>query len=184
MPRPPSPAPGRPCRAPTRDRPTAPSAAVAAIGILTVLVVTAVAGSWHDSHRALETVGLALGATLVLCLTVFGAYCDMVYGSDTSGQLNEHSDMLEPDELSPGLDTSTPRHQTSTPTRHLDTPCQLDQLDQLDTPRHPSTPSRLGPCSSMSRCQTRHLDTPRHPSTPLDTTSTPLMILTQQRRTG
>ena len=108
MPRPPSPAPGRPCRAPTRDRPTAPSAAVAAIGILTVLVVTAVAGSWHDSHRALETVGLALGATLVLCLTVFGAYCDMVYGSDTSGQLNEHSDMLEPDELSPGLDTSTP----------------------------------------------------------------------------
>ena len=87
MPRPPSPAPGRPCRAPTRDRPTAPSAAVTAIGILTVLVVTAVAGSWHDSHRALETVGLALGATLVLRLTVFGAYCDMVYGSDTSGRL-------------------------------------------------------------------------------------------------
>ena len=79
--------PGRPCRAPTRDRPTAPSAAVTAIGILTVLVVTAVAGSWHDSHRALETVGLALGATLVLRLTVFGAYCDMVYGSDTSGRL-------------------------------------------------------------------------------------------------
>mmetsp|Transcript_20573 Transcript_20573/g.67367 ORF Transcript_20573/g.67367 Transcript_20573/m.67367 type:complete len:129 (-) Transcript_20573:23-409(-) len=118
MPRPPSPAPGRPCRAPTRDRPTAPSAAVAAIGILTVLVVTAVAGSWHDSHRALETVGLALGATLVLCLTVFGAYCDMVYGSDTSGQLNEHSDMLEPDELSPGLDTSTPNLDTDSTPRH------------------------------------------------------------------
>ena len=47
-----------------------------------------------------------------------------------------------------------PRHQTSTPTRHLDTPCQLDQLD---TPRHLSTPSRLGPCSPVSRCQTRHL---------------------------
>ena len=84
--------------------------------------------------------------------------------------------------LSPGLDTSTPNLDTnSTPTRHLDTPCQLDQLD---TPRHPSTPSRLGPCSSVSRCQTRHLDTPRHRSTPLDTArhrSTPLMILTQQR---
>ena len=44
----------------------------------------------------------------------------------------------EPGYLSPGLDTSTPNLDTnSTPTRHLDTPCQLDQLD---TPRHPSTP--------------------------------------------
>ena len=80
--------------------------------------------------------------------------------------------------LSPGLDTSTPnldtnstpRHPMPTrPTRHPSTP--------LDTPRHPSTPSRLKPCSTVSRCQTRHLDTPRHPSTPLDTArhrSTPL----------
>ena len=81
--------------------------AVAAIGILAVLVVTAVAGSWHDSRRALETVGLALGATLVLCLAVFGAYCDVVYGSDTSGRLNEHSDMLEPDEYDEPASTSS-----------------------------------------------------------------------------
>ena len=41
----------------------------------------------------------------------------------------------------------------------------------------PLTRSRLKPCSTVSRCQTRHLDTPRHPSTPLDTArhpSTPL----------
>ena len=71
-------------------------------------------------------------------------------------------------------------------------PCQLDTLDTL---RHPSTPSRLVPRSSVSRCQTRHLDTARHRSTPLDTArhrSTPLDNrstsldssddLTQQRR--
>ena len=88
------------------------------------------------------------------------------------------------------LDTK-PRHRLDTSTTHANS----TNSTPLDTPRHPSTPSRLKPCSSVSRCQTRHLDTPRHPSTPLDTPrhpstpldtarhrSTPLMILTQQRR--
>ena len=79
------------------------------------------------------------------------------------------------------LDTK-PRHQLDTSTPHANS----TNSTPLDTPRHPSTPSRLKPCSPVSRCQTRHLDTPRHPSTPLDTarhrSTAPLMILTQQRR--
>ena len=70
------------------------------------------------------------------------------------------------------LDTK-PRHQLDTSTPHANS----TNSTPLDTPRHPSTPSRLVPCSTVSRCQTRHLDTPRHPSTPLDTPrhrSTPL----------
>ena len=63
------------------------------------------------------------------------------------------------------LDTK-PRHQLDTSTPHANS----TNSTPLDTPRHPSTPSRLKPCSPVSRCQTRHLDTARHRSTPLDTT--------------
>ena len=81
------------------------------------------------------------------------------------------------------LDTnSTPRHPMPTrPTRHPSTP--------LDTPRHHLGWYHARPCQGAKLDTSTPLDTPRHRSTPLDTarhhldtTSTSLMILTQQRR--
>merc|ERR1711884_712098 len=80
--------------------------------------------------------------------------------------------------LSPSLDTSTPNLDTnSTPTRHLDTPCQLDQLDtplsRLDTPRHHLGWYHARPCQGAKLDTSTPLDTARHRSTPLDTSDDP-----------